>query len=662
YYFHMNNRIPKINLGIDLGTSNSCVSFFDEELGRNIILPDIDTGNNITPSEVYYAKNGTIYVGKIPDDIKIDKTRLITAVKRYIGRQFNDSDVQRDKINLPYKLSAGSDNGVIIDLGDKKVTPVEVSAAILKKLKQNAISGIQKYFGSTETPNFNKITITTPAYFNASQNLATQKAAEIAGFSSVNILDEPVSASLAYGLANTKNSNKNKKTSKKIAIYDLGGGTFDAAIVESDNSDPNLTTFTVKAKQGDNHAGGEDIDIQIANFIKEKCQQQYNFIIADTPKNQSLLKNKAKQAKHDLTNKLITEIYVDDLTDRNGKTLADYDQKHKDATINFTRTQLDQFLKPFIDKTIEKMAKVVKEHAVRNNKYSGFGWWWQNFKYSCKNFINKCCKFFGFSPLFKNIKPPINSLINIDEVILMGGMTRIPYIQHRVGEFFNKTPNINLNPDEGVALGASTNSAKLASCKKAGNILLENITPLSLGIGALNQWSGKRVFSEIIPKGRTIIGSVKQRQQYKIALPATNLMMDIYQSGDVKNEGDLSKCQKIGYIDLNKHINVNKDNKYIGVEFEIDGNGTLRVNVQFYRNAKDCSQRRNHVKEVKHVLNSFAAAHATNEHDNHNISATQTMHIKDTDNIPSRQSGEYWQGKISSLPSESTEISKANKI
>ena len=407
-------------VGIDLGTTNSVVSVM--EAGHPKVIPAADTGRNITPSVVEPVKNLVGDVAKRQMILNPDNT--IYSIKRLMGRRFEDPEVKRTIDMVPYEVKAGKDGMAVVVVEGKEYTPQEISARILMKLKKDA----EAYLGES----VDKAVITVPAYFDDAQRQATKQAGEIAGFKVERIINEPTAASLSYGLE--------KKKAEKIAVYDLGGGTFDISILELGDG-----VFEVKATNGDTHLGGDDFDAVVVDYIAEEFKK-YNAV--DLKKDKQALqriRDAAEKAKIELSATSEIEINQPYITQKDGQPMH--------LTLKLTRAKYESLVADLIEKTMKPVAECLKDAKLDPH--------------------------------------------DINEVILVGGMTRTPKVIEKVKEYFGKEPNKSVNPDEVVAVGAAIQGGVLGGEVK--DILLLDVTPLTLAIETLGS-----VATPMIPRNTTI--------------------------------------------------------------------------------------------------------------------------------------------------------------
>ncbi len=407
-------------IGIDLGTTNSVVAVM--EAGRPKVIPASDTGRNITPSVVEPVKN---LVGDVAKrQMILNPKNTIYSIKRLMGRRIDDAEVKRTKEMVPYEIAAGKDGSACVEVEGKIYTPQEISARILMKLKKDA----ESYLGET----VDRAVITVPAYFDDSQRQATKQAGEIAGLKVERIINEPTAASLAYGL--------DKKNAQKIAVYDLGGGTFDISILELGDG-----VFEVKATNGDTHLGGDDFDEAIVDYICEEFKKEYAVDLKADKQALQRIRDAAEKAKIELSAAAEVEINQPYITQKDGQPLH--------LTMKLTRAKLESLVDDLIQKTIKPVEACLKDAKLDPH--------------------------------------------DVDEVILVGGMTRMPKVIETVKNFFGKEPNKSVNPDEVVAVGAAIQAGVLGGEVK--DILLLDVTPLTLAIETLGN-----VATPMIPRNTTV--------------------------------------------------------------------------------------------------------------------------------------------------------------
>lgn len=409
-------------LGIDLGTTNSAIAVI--EGGEPKIIENKE-GVRTTPSMVAISKSGDRLAGLLAKRQAVTNPKnTLFSIKRLIGRKFTDSEVQRDKVWLPYEIKEGANSSVEIKMGEKWYRPEEISAMVLQKLKQDA----EEKLGGKIT----EAVITVPAYFDDSQRKATQAAGEIAGFKVRRILNEPTAAALAYGF--------NKKKDEKIVVYDFGGGTFDLSVLEVTED-----TIEVKAVGGDTHLGGDDFDQRIIKWIADEFKKEQGIDLSKDTLALQRLKEAAEKTKHELSTTPETELNLPFITS------GESGPKH--LVMRFSRAKLEELVHDMIGRSIEITRSAVKDAGFQLN--------------------------------------------DIDEVVLVGGQTRMPAIIEAVKKLFNKEPNRSINPDEVVAIGAAVQAGILQGEVK--DVLLLDVIPLSLGIETLGG-----VMTKIIEKNTTI--------------------------------------------------------------------------------------------------------------------------------------------------------------
>ncbi len=474
-------------IGIDLGTTNSCVAIL--EGGKPKVIPSQE-GRNLTPSVVDPIKRVVGDVAK--RQMLLHPEKIIFSIKRLMGRRYSDSSVQYDKKWLPYKIKEGKNGKAVVEVEGKTFTPEEISAMILQKLKKDA----EVYLGGE----VKKAVITVPAYFDDSQRQATKQAGEIAGLEVVRILNEPTAAALAYGL--------DKKHVHTIAVYDLGGGTFDITILELGEG-----VFQVKATNGDTHLGGDDFDKAIIEYVADEFKKEHGIDLRKDPQALQRLRDAAEKAKIELSTVLETEINLPFITVKDGKPLH--------LVVKLTRAKLESLVDHLIKKTLKPVEDCLKD---------------------------------------AKLKPS-----DIDEVILVGGMTRMPKIVETVKEFFGKEPNRSVNPDEVVAIGAAIQAGIISG--EAKDVVLLDVTPLTLGVETLGG-----VMTPLIPRNTTIPTS-KTEVFTTAADNQTQVEIHVLQG-----ERPLAKDNKsLGRFILDGIPPAPRGVPQIEVTFDIDANGILTV-------------------------------------------------------------------------------------
>ncbi len=478
-------------LGIDLGTTNSCMAVMDGNSFK--IIPNAE-GANTTPSVVAFTKNGERLVGQTAKRQAVTNPKnTIFSVKRFMGRKFNE--VQEEISRVPYKVVANNNGDACIEANGKTYTPPEISAMILQKLKQDA----EAYLGEKIT----EAVITVPAYFNDTQRQATKDAGRIAGLDVKRIINEPTAAALAYGM-------DKQKSDERIAVYDLGGGTFDISILEIGDG-----VFEVKATNGDTHLGGDDFDKVVMDWIADEFQKENGVDLRKDPQALQRLKEAAEKAKIELSSSMSSDINLPFISmNADGPV-------HLQMTL--TRAQLEKLTDPLLERS----------------------------KIPCNN----CLKDSGLS----------SSQIN--EVILVGGMTRMPRVQEVAKQIFNKDPHKGVNPDEVVAAGAAIQGGVLSGNASLGDVVLLDVTPLSLGIETLGG-----VTTRLIERNTTI----PTRKSQIFSTAADNQpSVDIHV---LQGERDMAKDNKtIGRFRLDGIAPAPRGVPQIEVSFDIDANGILNV-------------------------------------------------------------------------------------
>ncbi|MEP2653265.1 MAG: molecular chaperone DnaK, partial [Paraglaciecola sp.] len=397
-------------IGIDLGTTNSCVAVLDGDSAKVIENAE---GDRTTPSIIAYSQDGETLVGQPAKRQAVTNPQnTLFAIKRLIGRRWEDKEVQRDIDIMPFKLVKADNGDAWVEAKGEKMAPPQISAEVLKKMKKTA----EDYLGET----VDAAVITVPAYFNDSQRQATKDAGRIAGLEVKRIINEPTAAALAYGM-------DKKKGDSVVAVYDLGGGTFDISIIEIDEADGEHT-FEVLATNGDTHLGGEDFDNQVINYLVDEFKKDAGMDLRKDPLAMQRLKEAGEKAKIELSSAQQTEVNLPYITaDASGP---------KHLTIKLTRAKLESLVESMVKATLEPLKQALSDADL--------------------------------------------SVGDINDIILVGGQTRMPLVQKYVTEFFGKEPRKDVNPDEAVAVGAAIQGGVLSGDVK--DVLLLDVTPLSLGI------------------------------------------------------------------------------------------------------------------------------------------------------------------------------------
>jgi molecular chaperone DnaK len=480
-------------LGIDLGTTNSCMAIM--EGGDPKVIPNAE-GARTTPSVVAFTGSGERLVGQVARRQAVTNSeRTLYAIKRLIGRKFTDQEVQRDIKIMPYKIVDTMNGDAAIDVDGRTYSAPEISAMVLQKLKMDA----EAYLGEK----IEDVVITVPAYFNDSQRQATKDAGKIAGFNVKRIINEPTAAALAYGL--------DRKKEEKVAVFDLGGGTFDISILEIGDG-----VFEVKATNGDTHLGGEDIDNRIIDFLVAEFRKESGVDLSKDRMALQRLKEAAERAKHELSSMMETEINLPFITaDQSGP---------KHLNMRLTRAKLESLVDDIIQKLEGPCRKALADA--------------------------------GMTPA------------NIDEVILVGGQTRMPKVVEKVKEIFGKEPHRGVNPDEVVAVGAAIQGGVLGGDVK--DVLLLDVTPLSLGIETLGG-----VFTKVIERNTTI--PTKKSQIFSTAEDNQSAVTIRVFQGERPMAGD---NKLLGQFDLVGIPPAPRGMPQVEVSFDLDANGILHVSAK----------------------------------------------------------------------------------
>ena len=485
-------------IGIDLGTTNSCVAVMEGDTPKVI---ENSEGDRTTPSIVAFSKDDQVLVGQSAKRQAVtNPTNTLFAIKRLIGRRFEDDVVQRDIKMVPYTIAKADNGDAWVEANGKMMAPPEIAARVLMKMKKTA----EDYLGETVT----EAVVTVPAYFNDSQRQATKDAGKIAGLDVKRIINEPTAAALAYGM-------DKKRGDKKIAVFDLGGGTFDVSVIEIAEVDGEHQ-FEVLATNGDTFLGGEDFDMRVIEYLTAEFQRESGVDITADPLAMQRLKEAAEKAKIELSTQQQTEVNLPYITaDASGP---------KHLAIKLTRAKLESLVEELVAKTIAPCKVALNDAGLKVNE--------------------------------------------IDDVILVGGQTRMPKVQEEVQNFFGKEPRRDVNPDEAVAVGAAIQGGVLAGDVK--DVLLLDVSPLSLGIETLGS-----VMTKLIEKNTTIPANAEQvfstADDNQTAVTIHVLQGERERSGDNKS---------LGRFDLADIPPAPRGLPQIEVTFDIDANGILNVSAK----------------------------------------------------------------------------------
>ena len=494
-------------IGIDLGTTNSCVAVLDG--GKPKVIENAE-GDRTTPSIIAYTNDGETLVGQPAKRQAVtNPNNTLFAIKRLIGRQFEDDVVQKDIKMVPYKIIKADNGDAWVDVNDKKMSPPQISAQVLKKMKKTA----EDFLGEE----VKEAVVTVPAYFNDAQRQATKDAGKIAGLEVKRIINEPTAAALAYGM-------DKKSGDRTIAVYDLGGGTFDISVIEIAETDGEHT-FEVLSTNGDTFLGGEDFDLRLIDYLADEFKKESGMDLHSDPLALQRLKEAAEKAKIELSSSQQTEVNLPYITaDASGP---------KHLVQKLTRAKFESLVEELVERTLGPVKTAIQDADL--------------------------------------------DVSGIDDVILVGGQTRMPLVQKKVAEFFGKEARKDVNPDEAVAMGAAIQAAVLAG--DVNDVLLLDVTPLSLGIETLGG-----VASTLIEKNTTI--PTKKTQVFSTADDNQTAVTIHVVQGERKQA---SENKSLGRFDLSDIPPAPRGMPQIEVAFDLDANGILNVSAKDKATGKEQS-------------------------------------------------------------------------